>query len=242
MRQSDPVKRNTSLPMKAKTSCASFFGAVLFAAAFAPSVVSATLLVGFNDFKNLGPGNTIVQSEGSLGGSMTGNAGASGGSKDGFYGPDSTALGGVPLANAPTTLNGRLNANNATLTVTNTTGKTFVLTSLLFDAIKNANNAGIASYTVAWKVDNVPTGSATGTYDYAEPANPNLFNDYMIALGGILLAPNSVISFLWTSTTGAQIDNIALLGIPEPGSLLALGCLVGSGVFLRSRSRRKVAA
>jgi hypothetical protein len=47
------------------------------------------------------------------------------------------------------------------------------------------------------------------------------------------------INFIFTSTN-ARIDNIAVTGIsaiPEVGSLLALGCLVGSGTLLRSRRR-----
>lgn len=38
----------------------------------------------------------------------------------------------------------------------------------------------------------------------------------------------------WSGTITAEYD---LTAIPEPGSWLALGCLVGSGAFLRSRRR-----
>jgi len=221
--------------MKTKSSRAGLLGAVLFGMALAPATVSATLLVGFNSFT----AGANAPDEGSFAGSLNAPGATSvGGSNDGFYGPDSLAAGGVPV-NTGTTTNGRIdNANGTTLTVTNATSSSFVLTNLLFDAIR-IGSTGTGAFSVNWSAPG-GTGSQSGTLSTPSPVNN--FNDYIVNLGGLLFAPSDSIVFTWVISGGSELDNIALIGIPEPGSLLALGCLVGSGLFLRSRSRRKVVA
>jgi hypothetical protein len=63
----------------------------------------------------------------------------------------------------------------------------------------------------------------------------------------LLIGANSTRYFDFERTNqglDVRLDNIAFEGlkgdltaVPEPGSLVALGCLVGSGAFLRSRRR-----
>ena len=56
---------------------------------------------------------------------------------------------------------------------------------------------------------------------------------------------NQTINFIFTSTSGVQIDNVAIAGIsaiPEPASLLALGCVLGSGLMLRNRRIKPIQA
>lgn len=67
------------------------------------------------------------------------------------------------------------------------------------------------------------------------------WSDFIANLTSLTLGPGQQIIFNWSAGSAVRIDNIALTGtlnaIPEPASLLALGCLVGSGAFLRNRRR-----
>ena len=55
------------------------------------------------------------------------------------------------------------------------------------------------------------------------------------------LYPGQTISFLFTAISGTTLlDNIGLVGtqpIPEPGSLFAVGCFLGSGLLIRRKRR-----
>ena len=62
---------------------------------------------------------------------------------------------------------------------------------------------------------------AVGTF--TADANPQVIN-FVAGLGGYSFAPTAV-------------SLRELTAVPEPGSLLALGCLIGSGALLRSRRR-----
>lgn len=90
---------------------------------------------------------------------------------------------------------------------------------------------GIRSHdTNGYSTDTVGSGYSADFTDF----------DYLL---GLVLGDQQDISFRFTLTgdTEMRLDNIAVTGftaIPEPGSLLALGCLVGSGAFLRTRRRR----
>jgi uncharacterized protein with beta-barrel porin domain len=88
-------------------------------------------------------------------------------------------------------------------------------------------------------------GSLSGGFFYGD--TPALLND-----GDTLTAGLNTWKISYGATTGGlnfatQYDpsldskfinlTLSLTAIPEPGSLLALGCLVGSGAFLRTRRR-----
>ena len=76
------------------------------------------------------------------------------------------------------------------------------------------------------------------------------FNGNGIPTPGLELGAGQAIQFSFRAASGVnnlRFDNIALLGsavpgIPEPGSLLALGCVLTSGLALRSRRRRPAQA
>ena len=65
------------------------------------------------------------------------------------------------------------------------------------------------------------TQYAVGTF--TADANPQVIN-FVAGDGGFAFAPTAV-------------SLRELTAVPEPGSLLALGCLIGSGALLRSRRR-----
>lgn len=233
---------------------------------------SATLLVGFHNFDNSGGGNTDTTPNDLLGGfsgKMTGTsgAGATYGSIDGFYGPDSTLNGGIATTTAS---DGRLvDANAATFSVTNGTLFSYSLTSLLFDMGSTSTDAtgtklNQVSYQITGGVGSngllVSTGKVQGanpsqslstispgfvvTYPSGATVTTQNFSDFIGNLSGITLAAGQKIDFTWgTSVADARLDNVALTGslsaIPEPSSLLALGGVLGSGFMIR---RRRVVA
>ena len=138
----------------------------------------------------------------------------------------------------------------------------WALKSLLFDA---ANASSGRSATISAIVTNddstttvislgtqalkqiTPTGLAAGA---GVPANN--FGSYILDLTSFNLIMNAVgdgsgaatIDFRFdvgNSINTGYLDNVALtanlIPVPEPGSLLALGCVIGSGAFLRMRRR-----
>ena len=68
------------------------------------------------------------------------------------------------------------------------------------------------------------------------------FSDYSLSLIGAVpvLGSGSTIQFAFIGS--GAIDNIAITAIPEPAGLLALACVLGSGLMLRSRPRTAAAA
>ncbi len=90
------------------------------------------------------------------------------------------------------------------------------------------------------------TGSLSGGFFYggtalAEGASIILgANTWQIHYGATLGGSNFAGDY-FAPESGGKFVNLTLTAIPEPGSLLALGCLIGSGVFLRSRQNRRVA-
>ena len=77
-----------------------------------------------------------------------------------------------------------------------------------------------------------PAVTPTSSTDYKD------FNVDLQSLGLYLPAGETInFKFTWASGDAMRIDNIGLVALPEPGSMLALGCLVGSGAFLRIRRR-----
>ena len=128
-----------------------------------------------------------------------------------------------------------------TFAVTNGTPWDVTLEALLFDAAKPSGALGRNIY-VEYGFDN-SNWDYLGDTTFKAPTYTNVAIDYnedVYALADVLTA-GSTIYFRFTPTDGEmRFDNIALTGIsviPEPGSLVALGCLVGSGAFLRTRRR-----
>lgn len=94
-------------------------------------------------------------------------------------------------------------------------------------------------------------GTVVSLVNYAGTLNGGYFT---LAGPNTLLTPNSTFTLgantwqiTYADTTGGSnaaglsghfINLTTLTAVPEPGSLLALGCLVGSGAMLRSRRRR----
>lgn len=202
----------------------------------ASPMASATLLVGFYDFNN----NTVAENAnyqlGGFSGTVTKNGEASvnnGGSNDGTYGAVTFA------ANNPTTNDGyarSLSLGDPVFTITKTSSGTTPLAALLFDA---ANQAGGGVINVSYRTDAgafTPLGTAT-SLPVAGPAGTSTnYGDYFLSLVGFSLSGiNSFIEFKFDGSPNGRVDNIAITAIPEPGSMLALGCLACSGAFLRSR-------
>ena len=114
---------------------------------------------------------------------------------------------------------------------------------LFFDAATNTTTPA-ANLVVTYRT----SGSATGSFSVASLPSVNNSNtlgstgygDYAWNLAGLNLTQNGWIEFKFDGNEYARIDNVALASftaVPEPGSMLALGCLVGTGAFLRNRRR-----
>lgn len=196
--------------------------------------------------------------------SSTTAAGTTFGSVDGFYGPDSALAGGVATG-VPSVNNGRIaTSNGTTLNVKNNSASTYSLTSLLFDMastnsltgtgltdityqiFQGVTNIGSGALVTTGKVQGANTGDPLATissgFNVEFPPGTNNtqnYSDFIADLTGISLGAGQNIVFTW-ATTGAvaRIDNIAITAIPEPASLIALACVLGSGLFLRQRPRQ----
>lgn len=228
----------------------SLFAILLGSAIFATQNASATLLVGFHDFDSSLVTESADYALAGFSGTFVKNGVASvggGGSNDRRYGNVSP---GFPGQN-PGINDGYLRSLNETDPVfrfTNASGGSVSLTSLLFDAASTGEGSAI-------KVDYRTTASSvTWTSHYTTGPTPAIagvsgasadYNDFAAGLVGITLLTGEWIEFRFEGAPNARLDNIALTGlsaIPEPASLLALGCLMGSGVFLRQRRRTAGAA
>lgn len=212
----------------------------------------AALLLGFHDFDDTAPDDNTVAA--GYVGSWSGLPGdIGGGSNDETYGP---AIGLTPI---PTKINGSALALNpkgssdfpVTVSLTNNTGSAIQLGYLLFDAATSSSNVDL---NVSYKLspspanNNVPENPYKDIVDIdgIDSSDSVDYGDYYATLSSVILGIGQTITFTFDNgkTEVAYIDNIAitsfgpLAGVPEPGSLLALGCLVGGGSFLRSRRRK----
>jgi len=118
------------------------------------------------------------------------------------------------------------------------------LGQLLFDAATNTATP-ISGLYVSYLTSSSQTGSKTisslpNVLD-SNTLGSTSYGDYMFDLSGLSLGKNGWIDFTFDGNPYARVDNVGLTNyitpIPEPGSLVALGCLVGSGAFLRTRRR-----
>jgi hypothetical protein len=224
--------------MKLKSSRVMPLGLTLAAALLTPTLGSAAvLLAGFHTFPSTSADEAFAGFTGSITTGTTGN----GGDRDNFYGPDSSALGGYALLNPTPAIggDGRItNAASASITVTNNTATDYPLVSLLFDGTATAS-ANPVTYNIAWETSDGQVGSESVGTSTVDGIN---YVDFLVDLSGFFLNAGESITFSWAgSTAGARLDNIALVAVPEPAGVMAIGCLLGSGLLLRSR-RRKAAS
>ena len=109
------------------------------------------------------------------------------------------------------------------------------LGGLLFDA---ASSSSVSDLTVTYTTNFGASGNASFS---ALPSTPvggsGNFANYALSLIGLTMTSGDWINFRFEGIQNVRIDNMALTAVPEPSSLLALGCVIGSGAFLRMRRR-----
>ena len=123
-----------------------------------------------------------------------------------------------------------LSTNDAFTYATNPATKTLAGQTLTFGAhtFTPVTSGGFASIT--------PT--TLGDYSGAGLIDFDLFNNFSINPNVVGSGGNPIV--ITNTANGSATGSISsryFYAIPEPGSLLALGCLVGSGAFLRTRRR-----
>ncbi len=210
----------------------------------APATVSAALLIGFHDFVE-GTGTEPTVTSGVFKGTVVkpSKSIGAGGSNSATYGDGSsigsTNDGFIRLAGATSSV-----AGAATFTVTNTSLADYTLDTLYFDAAKlnSAPNHDIkVSYTITGASGYTTLGTVGGsTYATVPDTAPTAAYSKLSYFLDFVLGAGEAITFKFESAS-ARIDNIAITGelvpVPEPGSVVALGGLLGGGFFLRSRRR-----
>lgn len=221
----------------------------------APQITSASILLGISDFTTTqipsGTGN--VEEPGFTGGfAFSGSAfgAAPGGSDDNTWGSLSPSPDAPPANNGTTTAN--LEVGSGTLVVSLQSPVSQGLGYLLFDAAAQFSGALL---DITYTITPAPLGSGdltdpnpiplTAVGGFGVPVPTTGYESFLIDISNIVLGPGQTIAFtfLMSSTTSpvenyAYLDNIAITSIPEPGSMLGLGCVAGAGAFLRSRRRR----
>jgi hypothetical protein len=172
-----------------------------------------------------------------------------GGDMDGFYGNSGIPVGAVPpawgdghavirmfaTANANTTPDG---SSILKFSLTNNTGYSVDLTHLYFDA---AATTGQLNRSVQVDFVNAFGTTTLTTIGSLPSTNPQNFGDYGVSLGSYVMANSETVSFVFTIPNGGTnpagtvvwIDNVAI--VPEPGSLMAFGCMVMTGLMFRKR-------
>jgi hypothetical protein len=120
----------------------------------------------------------------------------------------------------------------------------FVLSGLspnkLYDFYAISGGSPSATYAGTFHVTGAAVSTSqsstnTGPFTAFNSGNTLVFSGVAPTAGGLLTLTLEAGSY--RTSNGFQL--VELTAIPEPGSLLALGCLVGSGAFLRSRRRTK---
>lgn len=89
-------------------------------------------------------------------------------------------------------------------------------------------------------------GPAAG-YGLGATTTQNDYNDYSAKLAGLILGTGETMAFMFTGylannpgnyqPSAIYVDNVGITAIPEPGSVLGLGCVLASGLMLRSRRK-----
>lgn len=86
-----------------------------------------------------------------------------------------------------------------------------------------------------------------GGYALPLTTSQNDYNDYSASLSGMILGTGETMAFMFSGLTVSNpgnyapkslyVDNVGITAIPEPGSVLGLGCVLASGLLLRSRRK-----
>ena len=221
-------------------------------------VTQGGVLLGFNSFAEDSTtidgkpsDDTPDENQSGWSGSIaSGGLAENGGSNDNYYGNDwdERKIGHFIYGAPPTTDNGYVDVAVGTR-FTGVAGTPGTIDALLFDATSVSGNA--SSFSVSWtfwtdvtKNTVAGTGSSS-TLSVGPGASPNVnsnYKDFAVNLGSFFLPAGGIFEIIWNrvgAPTGNpgnfKMDNIAL--VPEPGSMLGLGCLVGFGTLLRSRRR-----
>jgi hypothetical protein len=117
---------------------------------------------------------------------------------------------------------------------------------LLFDLRTHFNPATVK---ISYESSHDGNGDIRVTTPISEINTSDDYSDYNFDLRslGIKLAQNESITFIFDASAGvsdAYLDNVAIAAgvspIPEPGSMLAVACFLGSGLLIR-RNRRSLA-
>jgi hypothetical protein len=127
--------------------------------------------------------------------------------------------------------------SGAVFSMTNNSGSAISLASLFFDATAASGTSVVVAYRIgaaAFQTLGTFSGLAV-TGDFTNPALAQDFSDLSQSLTGITVGHLQKIDFRFTTSSGARLDNIAITAIPEPASLIALGCVLGSGLLMRRR-------
>jgi hypothetical protein len=216
-----------------------------------PYTASAMLLVGWHDFdatsddESSEPGSTAVDFSGNLNKNSPsqGLGGDNGGGSGIFYGNSNLASGSGDDGTVRVPTGG----TGATFSMTNSSGSAVSLDTLFFDATESST---ITVLTVAYRIGVAGAFTTLASYNTLNPTGDSSnitdlqanFSDLSISLLAIpSLLDTQTIQFRFTvggSGQGARLDNIAITAIPEPASLIALACVLGSGLFLRQRPRQ----
>ena len=224
----------------------------------ASQVTNGSVLLGFNSFAE---DSTTVDSKASDDTPDEGQSGWSGsiasaglaelgGSSDNYYGHDrdDPSDGHLIYGAPPTADNGYVDVAVGTK-FTGVAGSNVVIDALLFDATSVSGNA--SSFNVSWtfwtdasKATIAGSGSSS-TRNVGPGVSGNVnsnYSDFAVNLGSFFLPAGGIFEIVWNRVGASagnpgnfKLDNIAL--VPEPGSMLGLGCLVGFGTLLRSRRR-----
>lgn len=215
-------------------------------------VTQGGVLLGFNSFVE-----DVAQTDTTADEAKTGWSGSvssagftdQGGSNDGYYGNDwdQPGIGHLIYSPAPTTNNGYVDIASGSV-FSGVAGTAGSIDALLFDAASVSLNKSI--FNVSWTFwtdasKNVVAGSGNTSLAPLE-VGPGVsgnatsdYKDFAVNLGSFFLPAGGVFEIVWnrvgTTPGNFKLDNIAL--VPEPGSMLGLGCLVGFGTLLRSRRR-----
>ncbi len=219
---------------------------------FFAGAANATLLVGWHDFdgnpSNPGTGSTASENPDYAAAGFSGNVNKggqysvdTGGSSDGIYGNSSIPVSGIAGGDGYARIT---NASSLTFSLTNSTPDAVQLDKLFFDAAVGNTSGSVVS--VSYKIGAGSPASLDNTAPtplaQALTAGAYLdFSDFSFNLLSIpLFNAGQTISFIFTSSNSARIDNVAITGlsaIPEPASLIALGCVLGSGLMIRRRQQ-----
>lgn len=186
-----------------------------------------------------------------------------GGSYDTTYGNSGISTGESPVPQVPPgngsgTIRTIADPSNPLYSVltfwvenTQTAGSlTLPLDKLYFDAAE-PDNGGVINQLL--KVSWSTTGDLLTSTPLAPPIEViaetagNVYTGYALDISTLTLGPGEKIAFLFTSDHKAGsgnydsdtiwVDNVGITAIPEPSSVLGLGCVLASGLMLRNRRK-----